>query len=285
MNRIAFIALPLFAAMTTALHAQDRLFQPEDRAPRLAAAKELKDVIQKRADLNTTVALAAMAGSELPAGSTAAASLEQSLQRANAASEPEQAGRQLRTDLAALVRTLEFVPRIGAEQPAGFPSIGIVGELELRDYPAYRMARTDMQGRNGGFWTLFNHIKQNEIAMTSPVQMDWAQDSASPRPVRMAFLYGDPELQPEHKAEAVDIVEVAPQTVLSLGANGSDRGPQTAAMKRRLETWLARADCPVVATGPARLMVYNDPMTPQSRRYFEVQIPVEPRQDTTADAR
>lgn len=258
--------------------AQERVFRPEDAAPRAEAATALTAVLARAADLPTTVALAAGAGARLAEGSAAAAHLRGALQAANAAADPARALPQLRSDLGDLVEILTFRPLVQAEQPKDFPAFGAVDEIELRRYPAYRMARTAMaNGSTAAFWPLFQHIQSNDIAMTTPVQMDWLDGTRRGRPSAMAFLYGDPATTPRSVARAVEVVDVPAQTVLSLGAIGEDSRERVESMAARLRARAEAAGSGLTIAGEIRTMGYNSPMVSRDRRYFEVQLPVAPR--------
>jgi len=275
----------LFVALFPAVLPAQRLLAPEDRPVRVAVAQELQRLLDDTPDLSSTVALAAVAGVRLPEGSAARARLDQVLRAANLANEPDRARAALRRDLGGLVEVRAFRPRMEAERPQGFPEFGVVDELELRDYPAYTMVRTTAKGGSTrAFWPLFQHIQKNDIAMTTPVQMDWqpGQDGDR-RPATMAFLYGDPATRPAHVAQGVEVVEVPAATVLSLGAIGNDRPAVVEAMLARLHGWLA-ANPAYEAAGPMRTMGYNSPMVPNDERYFEVQLPVRRRTQAAAPA-
>lgn len=266
----------LLSLLPTLLPAQTRLLATADLPGRARAAAELERLVRAAADLPTTVALAALAGLDLAPGSAARARLQAALGAALRDGDAAGASGRLRGDLGDLVETLQFQPLVQAELPAGFPGFAAVDELELRPYPAYRMASTAMRGGStGAFWPLFRHIEANGIAMTTPVQMDWGATAGGgdERPLRMAFLYGDPTTQPGTVADGVDVVVVPAATVLSLGAIGDDRRDRVAAMRDRLFGWLA-ANPEWLAAGPVRTMGYNSPMVPRDRRYFEVQVPV-----------
>lgn len=259
------------------LPAQHRLLEAADLPGRALAAEELDALLQARADLPTTIALAVFAGRGLPVGSAARARLDAAAGRANATEDPQAALGSLRSALDELVETLSFRPLQQAELPAGFPGFVAVDEIELRQYPVYRMARTAMQGgSNGAFWPLFRHIESNGIAMTTPVQMDWQTrpGETAERPVRMAFLYGDPAIAPKTTDRGVEVLEMPAQTVLSIGAIGDDRRDRVEQMRARLDAFLAASGAAWVAAGPLRTMGYNSPMVPRDRRYFEVQLPV-----------
>jgi hypothetical protein len=182
----------------------------------------------------------------------------------------------LAAEVGELVDDLRFQPLVEAELPRGVPGFQALDELELRHYPAYRLARTSLRGGAlAAFWPLFRHIQQREIAMTTPVQMDWREDAGS-RAASMAFLYGSPELGPIGQQGDVEVVDQAPVTVLSIGARGRDRPALLAELRARIDAWLALHPEWVVA-GPQRTMGYNSPSVADERRYFELQVPVQPR--------
>ena len=59
-----------------------------------------------------------------------------------------------------------------AKLPEGFPQPGPVGSVIVKEYPAYRLARTRAGGGDGGmFMRLFRHIERNDVKMTAPVEM------------------------------------------------------------------------------------------------------------------
>lgn len=277
MNRLAILALPTLLALG-ALPGQDRIFRPTDRAARTTVAKEVRELMQSERGFFALIGLAAVIGSRLPTDSHAANELRSILQSAHAAAPADRDARdRLRSDLGDLVADLAFEPTLEAELPEGFPTFGVVGELELRRYPRYRMARTTMRGgQMGAFWPLFQHIKSNDIAMTTPVQMDW-RGNDDRRPAKMAFLYGNTSMEPRTTADNVEIVDIEPMTVLTLGATGYERRERVAAMRARMLAWLDRPGCPVEADGDFRTMGYNSPSVPGDRRYFELQIPVRRR--------
>jgi hypothetical protein len=273
--RLPSIASLLLA--TAFCPAQHRLYEAADAGGRAAAGTEFAALAATPGDLATTVALAALAGQGLPAGSAARVALDAALQAANGAAEPVAALASLRMALGELGETLTFRPLMQAELPAGFPGFTTVGEIELRHYPAYKMARTSMQGGStNAFWPLFRHIESNGIAMTTPVQMDWnatSRDGAT-KPGTMAFLYGRMDIQPASIGERVEVVEVPACTVLSIGATGDDRREKVEALRDRLVAFVQASGGVWVEAGPIRTMGYNSPMVPRDRRCFEVQLPV-----------
>lgn len=258
---------------------QDRLLVAPDLPARAAAASGLQAVLQDQYDLPTTIALAACAGASLPAGSAARSRLQRALQQANRDDDAVAGRTTLRSELGDLIEILTFRPQQQAELPTGFPGFAAVDELELRDYPRYRMVRTSMQsGSTGAFWPLFRHIESNGIAMTTPVQMDWLTKDGEDRdrPMRMAFLYGDPSITPTRTDDGVEVVEMPAVQALSIGAIGDDRRDRVETLRDRLRAWLT-AHPDWEAAGSLRTMGYNSPMVSRDQRYFEVQLPVRRR--------
>jgi hypothetical protein len=270
----------LFGLALPPLTAQDRLLQPEDVAARKTAAAVLAfgiDSVRTLGHGEGVERLHAAVGTArqcLPAGSAARAALDAI---AGASRNPEA----LVLALSDLVDDLTFQPVAEAELPAGVPGFQALNEIELRHYPTYRMVRSAMRGgAMGAFWPLFNHIKEREIAMTTPVQIDYRQDGQRQREASMAFLYGSPSLGPTGKAGEVEVVDVPAMTVLTIGSRGYDRPARVAELRARLADWLARHPEWELA-GAVRTMGYNSPSIGGERRYFEVQLPV--RQSRTVE--
>lgn len=273
------VSLLLVAASATA---QLKLYDPADAPARATAAAVMSyGVAASKSDGEVGVerlrAAIATACACLPAGSAARANAEEL--RASTA-EPKA----LAKEAAAFASDLAFKPVAEAELPAGVPGFAVLDEVEIRTYPTYRMVKTAMKGGSmGAFWPLFNHIKDNEIAMTTPVQVDYAEDGERQREASMAFLYGSPDLGPLRKDGAVEVVDVPALTVLTLGSRGYDRKSRVEELRARLDAWLADHPEWQVA-GPMRTMGYNSPSVAGARRYFEVQIPVQPKPAKAQDA-
>jgi len=171
-----------------------------------------------------------------------------------------------------LVDDLTFAPVAEAALPVGVPGFLVLDEVELRDYPAYRMVRTAMRGSGmTAFWPLFTHIQTKQIAMTTPVQFDYGEDAEAAH--TMAFLYGTPDLGTPGKDGRVEVVDVPAVTVLTVGARGHERAGRVEELHARLRSWLD-AEPTWEAAGHLRTMVYNSPSVGGDRRYFEVQLPV-----------
>lgn len=167
--------------------------------------------------------------------------------------------------------------------PVGYPPPTPPGAIELKRYPSVRRAEMRGAGRdgNGGFWPLFNHIKRSNIAMTSPVEFDYAKSDSGTVATNqwtMSFLYRTPELRETGVDEAdprITIRDTAPLTVVSLGGRGSYDGSRVEADIKTLQEWLA-LNPEWEAVGAPRALMYNGPSLRPWRKWLEVQIPVAP---------
>ncbi len=181
-----------------------------------------------------------------------------------------------------------------AKLPRGFPPPGPVGEVIVKDYPAYRLARTQsgeadgVTGPNQMFRPLFNHIRRNDIAMTSPVEMGGAKaplaspDAGPPAGTNaltsMGFLYAEPFLGsagPDPSDSRVVVEDIAAMTVVSVSLRGNYTPRNFAAGVDVLRAWLATRSDQFRVVGSPRYLAYNSPFVPGLFKLGEVQIPVE----------
>jgi hypothetical protein len=171
--------------------------------------------------------------------------------------------------------TLSFQPYIEAPLPEGFPEPTPVGEIRIKKYPSYRLARTEMAGvESGAFWTLFTHIKKKDIAMTAPVEMTYKADEDKLQPQAMAFLYRSVKQGQTGKDAKVEVIDVPATMALSFGMRGDVTKARLAEAKVHLDTWLRNNASEFEASGPLRVMGYNSPFVAAGRRFTEVEIPV-----------
>lgn len=173
--------------------------------------------------------------------------------------------------------------RFDTPMPEGYPPPTPPGAIELKRYPLVRRAEVsgDMApaiGMNIAFYPLFRHIQRRDIAMTSPVEMDyraWRGEAGGPSEGwTMSFLYRRPGMGAAGAAETgVTVRDVEPVTVLSIGMVGSPGVAQIEAALKSLREWLASQQgwC---EDGDARACFYNGPMDPWRTRWAEAQIPV-----------
>lgn len=202
--------------------------------------------------------------------------LKKAMSKAADGSDKQQAAKLMQDALREAKETLAFQPIIEAPLPEGFPEPTPVGEIQIKKYPAYRFATTQMTGaESGAFWTLFTHIKKNDIAMTAPVEMTYAVgDKDKLQAKAMAFLYRSPKQGKAGTDEKVEVIDVAPIMALSLGMRGEVNKTTLAEAKAHLEAWLKEHAKEYEASGPLRVMGYNSPFVAANRRFTEVEIPV-----------
>jgi hypothetical protein len=166
----------------------------------------------------------------------------------------------------------EFKPIKEAEMPKGFPGYSPVGQIEVKQYPAYRKASASGMAE---FWTLFQHIKQNNVTMTAPVEMDYGDPRATKSKERsMSFLYERTDQGSTGKQGSVEVVDVPAMTVVSIGCRGARTGVSISEAREKLVKWLDEKKVDYVAIGPMRIMGYNSPFVPRDKNFFEVQIPI-----------
>jgi hypothetical protein len=169
--------------------------------------------------------------------------------------------------------------------PEGYPAPTPPGAIELKGYPSVRRAEVSSVlnpdvGMNMTFFPLFWHIKNREIAMTSPVEMDYEgmERSSGARPTRwtMSFLYRTSDLGPTGEAGMVEVVDRAPMTVLSLGGRGDYSISRVDASLMRLYAWLDEHP-EWEQSGEPRALYYNGPERAKKDKWYEVQVPVKRR--------
>jgi hypothetical protein len=170
--------------------------------------------------------------------------------------------------------------------PVGYNAPTPQGAIEIKTYPTVRRAELDSSklllkgvfGTSRGFWTLFNHIKSRNIAMTAPVEFNFRNEDASRSFLgeftvdwTMSFLYRKPELGATGTDGSVVVVDKPEISVISVGLEGTfsytllNEGVDI--LRGALDsqkTW--------VAAGEPRFFAYNSPMT--SYKWAEVQIPI-----------
>jgi len=202
--------------------------------------------------------------------------LKEAMSKTAELSDKEQAAKLMRDALREAKATLAFQPVIEAPLPEGFPAPTPVGEIQIKKYPAYRIATTQMAGaESGAFWTLFIHIKKNDIAMTAPVEMTYGEsDKDKLQAKAMSFLYRSLKQGKAGTDEKVEVIDVAPMMVLSLGMRGEVNKTTLAETKACLEAWLKEHAKEYEASGPLRVMGYNSPFVAANRRFTEVEIPI-----------
>lgn len=180
------------------------------------------------------------------------------------------------------------VCRIGTPLPESHPAPTPPGAIELKHYPPVRRAgiggsMSPDWGMNFAFFPLFNHIKRREIAMTSPVEVDYdglgTPGATRPTEWTMSFLYRTPELGAagiDPKDERVVVEDTPPVTVVALGMRGPYKLERVNAGLAILHDWLA-GQSEWEQAGDPRALFYNGPEVRARDKWLEVQLPVRRR--------
>ncbi len=167
---------------------------------------------------------------------------------------------------------------VEAPLPEGYPAPTPPGAIDLKRYPPVRRAEVSGsgnpdQGRDGAFWSLFNHIKKRDIAMTSPVELDYRGAGSSSEGWTMSFLYRTMELGPVGSDGKVSVVDAEPVTVVSIGVRGPYGRRTVERGLEELSAWI-ESQSDWESAGDSRALYYNGPSIPDDRKWAEVQIPV-----------
>ena len=161
------------------------------------------------------------------------------------------------------------------------------GSIDLKTYPVVRRAEitakgSTMVGMNFAFFPLFNHIKDRDIAMTSPVEMDYRGMESEGNPYQldeskgewtMSFLYRQREQGPTGDAGRVKVRDNDQVTVLSVGLKGPYGIGRVNEGLPILESWL-KAHPEWERAGDVRAFSYNGPQVRNANKWSEVQLPV-----------
>ena len=158
--------------------------------------------------------------------------------------------------------------------PKGYPMPGPFGEITKKSYPEYRAAVTSTEGANRGFWTLFRHIKKEDIEMTAPVEMKMGDDGKGGLEMQeMAFLYRHTEQGKTGKdGDKVAVLDLPKVEVLNFAWQGSRSEKFVKEAKAKL---IAEAEKQNLKHKGFRLLGYNSPMVPNDKKTHELQLILE----------
>ena len=156
-----------------------------------------------------------------------------------------------------------------APLPKGWPKPGPYNEVAEKSLPAYRAAFTGNKGETLAFFTLFAHIKRNNIPMTAPVEMAMTEDSGKLTQDGMAFLYQNETVgRKGADGTKVEVRDVPATKVLSYTWQGVDSGENIAMAKKEIQ---AALEARKLEAKTFRLLGYNGPGTPRLKRTWELQ--------------
>jgi len=173
-----------------------------------------------------------------------------------------------------------------APLPDGFPPPTADGEIEVKSYPEYRAATVKVSGNlayasSRGFSPLFRHISSNDISMTAPVETRYPTTTLQDGSFRegeaaVSFLYRNLDIAPREVAQDVQVEDIPPMTVVSLGIRGGYDYEIYTSGVQQLQAWLSEHPDYIV-TGPPRRFFYDGPYIPDPLKRSDIQIPVERR--------
>jgi hypothetical protein len=174
---------------------------------------------------------------------------------------------------------------MSAPLPVGFPSPTSHGTIEVKQYPAYRSGTYTYEGNlsqatSTSFNPLFQHISNNNISMTAPVEARYPISTID-QPLqqgkaKVSFLYNNNSISPSQISQDIQVEDHAPMLVVSLGVQGAygyDRYQEDVA---KLKEWLDSHPEYEIA-GEPREFLYDSPFTPAPLKRREVQIPIRKR--------
>ena len=161
-----------------------------------------------------------------------------------------------------------------AQRPEGWPEITPVGEVELKERPAFRVAVAESSNGSGGegplFGTLFRHIQDRDIPMTAPVTMTRSSEGQMES---MGFLYENLDVGSVGAAGNAEVQDRPSATVVSTGLRGGYSAKSYANGLARLQDYLEGRKH-LQPIGEPVYMGYNSPLVPAFLKYAELQIEV-----------
>ena len=172
-----------------------------------------------------------------------------------------------------------------AQRPEGWPQITPVGEVEVKERPAFRVAvaeaSTGSDGEGRLFGTLFRHIQDRDIPMTAPVTMT---RSSQGQMESMGFLYENLEVGSVGAAGGAEVRDRPSATVVSTGLRGGYSAKSYANGLVRLKSFLQQRGN-LQPIGEPVYMGYNSPFVPGFLKYAELQIEVDAQPHTELPAK
>ena len=157
------------------------------------------------------------------------------------------------------------------------------GELQIRSYPAIRVAETIMTGPrkealNNGYRLLAAYVLGENLPMTVPVLQDAGNPMGSDPPVfddaieggwRVRFILPDDAGELAPPPAGITLVDLLPRRVGAATFHGTAHDERLQAAEDRLRGWLARHGEECLRAEP-EYGFYNSPMIPPALRRVEV---------------
>ncbi|MEL4895736.1 heme-binding protein [Crocosphaera sp. Alani8] len=169
-----------------------------------------------------------------------------------------------------------------APLPAGFPTPTDPDKIEIKQYPAYRAATYNYSGNlseagNQAFSSLFQHISNNNISMTAPVEtrypLSTLESNEKTGEATVSFLYRNTDIYPQEIADNITVEDIPAMTVVSLGLQGGYSYESYQQGVEKLKNWLLKNPSYQMVGQPRRLF-YDGPYKPDATKRSEIQIPV-----------
>ncbi|MEP0908319.1 heme-binding protein [Leptolyngbya subtilissima ST-M1] len=129
-----------------------------------------------------------------------------------------------------------------------------------------------------GFTSLFRHISSNDISMTAPVETRYPvatfERQATEGDAAVSFLYRSLDIVLQEVAQNIQIQDILPMTVVSIGTRGRYNLETYATSIEQLQAWLAEHPEYEVIGQPRRFF-YDRPFLPDALKRSDVQIPIQ----------
>jgi len=155
-----------------------------------------------------------------------------------------------------------------APLPKGWSEPANYNQVTEKAFPAYRAAYTNSKGQNFAFFRLFKHIKQKNIPMTSPVEMDMEVNGEKIAMTSMGFLYQNSDVGTVGpNGEKVIVKDMPAMNVLSYVWQG---GRSSAELKKAKEAIDSELNKKGFKTDDYRVMGYNGPSVPRKLKTWEM---------------
>lgn len=155
-----------------------------------------------------------------------------------------------------------------APLPKGWPTPSIYNKAIEKTFPAYRAAYTDGGLQNFAFWRLFTHIKNNDIPMTSPVEMDMKSKDGNLKMDAMGFLYQDTKVgKLGADGKKIEVKDIPSMKTLSYTWQGSNNSKNLKLAKTALDAELKKRS---LTSNDFRVLGYNGPGVPRNKKTWEM---------------